>query len=210
MKRLCHAVLITVAALAVNASPASAAADGKLGATLGALWQNVLETPLPDSVFGPDGDTCVDLGGVVAPFTVVIGDPELTCTVKPGTKIFVAAWTSECSTLEPPPYFGADETELLACARAVDAGVSDIVVTLDGKPVTVSEVESPLLHLDMPADNIFGADPGPALSLAHGWVALLRPMTPGVHEITLHVEATYLGGAVDFDNTTTIIVSPGA
>jgi hypothetical protein len=130
--------------------------------------------------------------------------------VKPGTKIFVAAWTSECSTLEEFPFFGRDEAELRACARAVDAGIIRTDVTLDGNPVPVSEVESGLLRLNLPGDNIFGAPAGTGpLSVAHGWVALLHPLTPGTHTITLHIEGTYQDMPVDFDNTTTIVVQPG-
>jgi hypothetical protein len=212
VSRLCRLLLVAIAALVVIAPSAAAVPDKKLAKTLGALWQEVIETPTPQNLFGPNGgDPCVDLGGVVAPFAPALGSPTLTCTVKPGTKIFVAAWTSECSTLEAPPFFGGNEAQLRACARAVDAGITRTDVTLDGKPVPVREVESRLLHLDLPADNIFGAPAGTGpLSVAHGWVALLHPLKPGTHTITLHIEGTYVGAPVDFDNTTTIIVKPGA
>ena len=58
------------------------------------------------------------------------------------------------------PYFGSNEAELRTCARAVDAGITRTDITLDGEPVPVREVESGLLHLDLPADNIFGAAAG--------------------------------------------------
>jgi hypothetical protein len=211
VSRLCRVLLVAVVALGVAASTASAGPNKKkLGATLGTLWQTVIETPTPQNLFGGGGDPCVDLGGVVAPFAPALGSPTLTCTVKPGTKVFVAAWTSECSTLEEPPFFGSNEAELRACARAVDAGIIRRDVTLDGKAVRVSEVESGLLRLDLPADNIFGAAAGKGpLSVAHGWVALFHPLTPGTHEITLHITGTYKGEAFDFHNTTTIIVKPG-
>jgi hypothetical protein len=212
VSRLCRVLLVAVVALGVAAPSAAAVPNKKLGATLGALWQKVIETPTPQNVFNPegDGDPCVDLGGVVAPFAPVLGSPTLTCTVKPGTKIFVAAWTSECSTLEAPPFFGSNEAELRACARAVDAGITRTKITVDGKRVPVREVESGLLRLDLPADNIFGAPAGTGpLSVAHGWVALLHPLRPGTHTITLHIEGTYRGDAVDFDNVTTIIVKRG-
>ena len=81
---------------------------------------------------------------------------------------------------------------------------------LDGRAVPVNEVESGLLRLNLPADNIFGAPAGTGpLSVAHGWVAHVgRPLTPGTHTITIHIEGTYLGAPVDFNNTTTIIVRP--
>ena len=206
MSCLWRVVLTAVVTLAA-ASPATAAPDAKLGDTLGAVWETVLETPTPENPFA-GGDPCLDLGGMLAPFTA-IGSPTLTCTVKPGTRIFVTTLSSECSNVEAPPYFGADEAELLACARAVDAGITSSELTVDGRPVAVTEVESGLLELDLPADNIFGAPPGAALSLAHGWVALLHPLTPGTHELVLHTEGTYLGAPLDVTQTTTIVVEPG-
>ena len=211
MVRLSRVLLIAAVALGVSAPTAAAHPDQKLGRTLGALWTNVIQTPSPQNLFGPNGgDPCVDLGGVVAPFAPVLGSPTLTCTVKPGTKIFVAAWTSECSTLEPAPFFGRNEAELRKCAEDVDAGITRTDVTFDGQVVPVREVESELLRLNLPPDNIFKAPAGTGpLSVAHGWVALLHPLKPGTHTITLHIEGTYQGEAIDFHNTTTILVNPG-
>jgi hypothetical protein len=171
----------------------------------GALWERVLETPTPQNVFA-GGDPCMDLGGgVVAPF-VPLGTPSLMCKVKPGTTLFITAWSSECSTVEEPPYFGRNERQLRACARAVDAGITLVEVTVDGQRVAVSEVETGLLTVDLPENNIFGLPAQQAFSVGHGWVALLDPLSPGRHEIIIHVEGTYLGDPVDFTNTTTIIV----
>lgn len=212
MSRVSRALLVAMIVFGVSAPSAVGVPTKKLGATLGALWQRVLETPSPQNPLN-GGNPCVDLGGVVAPFGSF--SPTLTCTVKPGTKIFVAAWSSECSTVESPPFFGSDEAALRACALSVDGGITRTDVTLDGRPVPVSAVESGLLRLNLPADNIIGGPAGtgpashPNLSVAHGWVALLHPLTPGTHTVTLHIEGTYLGSAVDFTNTTTIIVQPG-
>ena len=176
----------------------------------------VLETPTPENPFGSGGPLCVDLDGVIAPFGAP-GTASITCVVKPGTKIFVAAWSAECSTLEPPPFFGSNETELRACARAVNAGITtgNVIVVLDGIPVQVAEVTSPLEHLDLPADNIFGATAGtgppamPYLSVADGWVALLHPLTPGTHTIILDISGEFPPGTpLAVSNTTSIIVKP--
>jgi hypothetical protein len=68
----------------------------------------------------------------------------------------------------------------------VDAGITRTDIALDGKRVPVSEVESGLLRLNLPADNIFGAPAGTGpLSVAHGWVAQLgQPLAAGTHIIT--------------------------
>ena len=76
-------------------------------------------------------------------------------------------------------------------------------VTVDGQSVPVTEVETQLLHIVLPADNIFDLPAGTTgLSVAHGWVALLHPLTPGTHTIVIH-------RADSPDITTTIIVKPG-
>ena len=118
--------------------------------------------------------------------------------MKPGTKIFVAASSFECSTFEGN---GATEDELRACARRTDVQVAP-TVTVDGKFVPVAEVETRLLNIVLPADNIFGLPAGTAgLSVAHGWVALLHPLTPGTHAIVIRNGASTI--------TTTIVVQPG-
>jgi hypothetical protein len=212
--RLSRVLVVAVVALGVAAPSAAAVPDKKLGNTLGAMWKTILETPFAQNPFGGGGPLGVGLGGVVAPFAA--GGEAITCTVKPGTKVFVAAWSSECSTLEGPPFFGRTEAELRACAVAVNAGVTTVSVELDGTPVPVAEVTSGLERLSLPADNIFGAAPGtgppalPYLSAADGWVVLLHPLTPGTHTITIDIAGESPPGTpLDIDNITTINVKPG-
>jgi hypothetical protein len=210
MPRLCR-VLLAFAAVTVAATTPSAAAvpDKKLSATLGQLWTTVLQAPTATNPF-TGGDPCIDLGGAVAPFAV---GAEITCTVKPGTKIFVVGWSSECSTVEAPPYHGDDEASLRACVRLVDSGLMTPTVTLDGMPVELTEVETALLNFILPPGHIFDAAfPAgtQAQSVGHGWVALLHPLTPGSHVIRIEVHGTYLGEPLNSLNTTTIQVLPGA
>jgi hypothetical protein len=202
-------VLLVAAGVAISlglVTPAAGAVpDRKLGATLGAVWETVLETPPAQNPF-TGGDPCIRLGKVVAPFTP-LGSAEVTCTVKPGTRVFVTAESSECSTVEPPPFFGADEASLRECAREADAGFATPSVTVDGRIVAVSEVETGLLALDIPADNILGVPAQQAFSVAHGWVALLPPMHPGSHLVVLRIVGTdVFGNHIDLTNRTTIVV----
>jgi hypothetical protein len=75
-------------------------------------------------------------------------------------------------------------------------------VFLDGRSVPITEVETPAFNVVLPANNIFGDPAGTeGVSVAHGWVALLHPLTPGTHFIVI-------GGNVP-ENTTTIKVAPG-
>jgi hypothetical protein len=197
MSRIARALLLAAATFAVAAPAAGAVPAKKLNTNLAALWTKVFETPSAQNPFGT-GDAasgCFNLDGTVAPFGPS-GVPS--CTVKPGTKIFVAASSFECSTFEGN---GTTDAELRACAHKNDVQTAP-TVTVDGTPVPVTEVESPLLHIVLPKDNIFGPPAGTqGLSVAHGWVALLHPLTPGTHTIMI----TSATPAV----TTTIVVKPG-
>jgi hypothetical protein len=186
-------VLLAAIALFAAAPAASAVPSKKLDAYLAALWTTVLETPSAQNPFGTGGSAfaCLDLGGTVAPFAPVSVE---SCTVKPGTKVFIAARSVECSTFEGN---GTTEAELRTCAREMDVQVAP-TVTVDGKPVPVADVETPLLNIVLPADNVLGKPAGQGLSVGHGWVVLLHPLTPGTHTIV-----------IDSTITTTIVVKPG-
>ena len=119
--------------------------------------------------------------------------------MKPGTKLFVAGSTFECSTFECNE---TTEAELRKCARESGVRVAP-TVTVDGRSVPIAEAETPLLNIVLPADNIFGRPAGTSgLSVGQGWVALLHPLPPGTHTIVI-------GGSVSPTITTTIVVKPG-
>ena len=195
--RLVPVLLLAAVTLGFAATAASAApAPTKIDADLTALWTKVLETPSAQNSFGTGGDAfgCWNLGGTVAAFGPN-GIPS--CTVKPGTKIFVAAHTVECSTFEGN---GTTEAELRTCAEQTDVQTAPSV-TVDRHSVRVTEVETRLMNIVLPADNIFNLPAGEltGLSVGHGWVAHLDPLTPGTHTIVGSGSATF---------TTTIIVKP--
>lgn len=193
MKRIVsRALSILAATLAIvftQFAPASAdpPADppGILAGNLAKLWTTVLETPLDDF---PVNGGCWPLGDrTVAPF---FGGNEFTCTVKAGTQIFVAGYSTECSDIPgdtdhpegEPPY---NPKELRDCAEKADAErAPNITVTLDGKSLPRTDVRTHLLQPDLPADNILGAPEGKYHSVAHGnFVVLLDPLEPGTHTI---------------------------
>jgi len=74
----------------------------------------------------------------------------------------------------------------------------------------VTEVETPVLNITLPKDNIFEGPPlnqppgTTGQSVGRGWVALLHPLTPGTHTIVID-PAVGLPGPI----TTKIIVQPG-
>jgi hypothetical protein len=195
--RIAAVFIFATVALALVAPAANAAPAVKLDTTLGKLWTTVLQTPSDRNSFGTGGSAfaCWDLGGTVAPFAPAGVE---SCTVKPGTKIYVAASTVECSTFEGN---GTTEAELRQCARQTDAQVAPSV-TLDSKTVAATEAETGPLKIVLPAGNLFGQPAGATgLSVAHGWVALLHPLTPGTHTIIIDNATQKI--------TTEILVKPG-
>ena len=221
MKRFVTRALIVVAAILgmvfAQVAPASATApvdpSGKLASNLAALWTAVLETPTSDNPFVGNGPECWDLGkNTAAQFGAARGNPPVkSCTVKPGTKIFVVGSSFECSTFDDdcdndPPGSGLCNATtapgLLECAQVRDSKEAP-TITVDGKPVKVSEVVVPSLNIVLPNGNLFG-EPAetPGLSAAHGWVTLLHPLPPGTH--TIEIDSSIFGLS-----TTTIIVKPG-
>ena len=197
--RLVVLPLLAAVTLGLAAPAASAATATKLDANLAAMWTTVLQTPSAQNSFGTGGAAfgCWNLGGgTVAPFGPT-GIPS--CTVKPGTKIFVAASSVECSTFEGN---GTTEAELQACAKKTDPPPTPFLVTVDGRPVPVTEAETGLLNIVLPVDPVVPGTAGETgLSFGHGWVSLLNPLTPGTHTIVGSGSATF---------TTTIIVQPGS
>ena len=175
-----------------NAAFAGSTAPARAGAAasptpahksdLAKLWTTVLETPSDQNPFGSGGQNyaCIDLGNnTVAPFAP---NSVKSCTVAPGTSIFVTASSVECSTFE-----GTAKSQLRSCAISGDVQ-SAPTVTVDGVPVTVSEAETGLLHIVLPANNIFGLPAGTeGYSYAHGWVALVSPLSPGTHKVVITV-----------------------
>jgi len=208
LSRLTRILLLVAVALCLGA-PTAGADAAKLDNNLAALWTTILQTPSAQNPFGDGGSefACIDLGGTVAPFA-----PEGfngTCTVKPGTKIFVAASSVECSTFpEDGPGPTATEAQLRDCARQGDVKVTP-AVTVDGQPVPVTEAETPLLNIVLPADNLFGEPAGTTgQSVGHGWVTLLHPLTPPGSPHEIHIVITNNDGT-ESNITTTIVVEPG-
>jgi hypothetical protein len=189
-------VLVAVT-LGLSTTVANAVPAKKVDSNLSALWTIVLQTSDAQNPFGSGGAAfaCLHLDKVVAPFAP---GGVASCTVKTGTKVFVAASSVECSTFEGN---GTTETELRDCARRNDAQAAP-QVTLDGAPVPVTQAETGLLNITLPADNIFGQPAATTgLSVGHGWVTLLHPLTPGTHTIVIGSGSTAI--------VTRIVVQPG-
>jgi hypothetical protein len=152
-------------------------------------WQWLVSMPV-DINPGDDatGDRCGY--GQSGPVFFVIGSgggPPRTCVVAEGTAIYVVVATVECSTLEPPPFFGRTEEELRACAADDMDLVTDVSARVNG--VDVADLEtyrtaSPLFTLTFPNNNIFGVEPGVAQAVSEGYSFLIAPPPPGRYEVS--------------------------
>ena len=170
-------------------SPVHSVAGLSAGEVLGQSWAQQLEASA-DAFLG--GCDFVGKKGKVA---VPVVDENFTssCTVKPGTPVYVFPG-SECSNVEEDPFFGETETEQQECAIAFDHEFFvSATVSVDGAaPVDIRtprfEDVSPQMAVDLPEDNLLGAPAGPATFAAHAWAFLVRGLTPGEHVITVVTE----------------------
>jgi hypothetical protein len=125
------------------------------------------------------------------------GVAERTCTVPTGKALFFPLINVECSTVEAPPFYGADEEELRACAQSF--AIADVFATIDGTAVqnlgdpSPYSVESPLFTFTLPENNVLGLPAGEAQSVSSGYYLMLAPLSAGEH--TVHFGGRY----PDFD-----------
>ena len=112
---------------------------------------------------------------------------EITCVVAEGTAILVSSIGTECSTAEPPPWFGRTEDELRACASAAMDPYTDVHASINGQEVVdlgSYRLSSPLFTLTFPENNVFEAEPGVAQSVADSYSFIIAPPPPGEYEIS--------------------------
>jgi hypothetical protein len=185
------------------------------GQLLGEELRQVLELPL-DVNPAAGADTCLSAGHrekVLLLWTTREPAPVPVCEVKPGTPVFFYALGGECSSVEPPPFFGATAEEQRQCMLDFlrETPFDAILVSIDGGPPVNIGLENFLAvseqgTVDLPDPNILGV-PGnrQATFVAAGYVALVRPLSPGSHMITV----TIVGGPFAGTNRAVVNVVPG-
>jgi hypothetical protein len=180
------------------------------GEWLAKWWQYGLSIPAPQNpMTGMTGANCIfqRIGNMALAIVSPLSSEPIKCEVPSGTMLFLEIVSAECSTLEPPPFYGGNEEELRACAQNFIPEA--LTASIDGREVrNLSEyiVTSPLYEFTVPEDNILGA-PADATgkSVAHGAFLMLAPFTSGKHTIHLHGEYPEYGYIADrnFDLTVT-------
>ncbi len=176
-------------------------------------WQWVVTMPPEvNPSFDPTGARCgYGQHGPVFFLLPVVFTPEpidRTCVVAEGTALFIVLGGSECSTVEPPPFFGRDEAELRACAAAFTDTITVEEVSINGEAVSNIEAyrtSSPLFTMTFPEDNFFGVPAGVALSVADSYNIIIAPPPPGEYEII--VSGAFVGEGVSrYRDTYRVIV----
>lgn len=175
------------------------------------MWQWAVSMPMEiNPGFDTTGERCGygQFGPVFfLPGAFVPEAFERTCVVPEGTAIYVGAGGSECSTVEPPPFFGRDEAELRACAAATTDSILEMELTINGEQIPNLEAYrtvSPLFTMTFGEDNFFGVPPGVAYSVADDVSVLIAPPPPGEYEIT--GSALFPGEDAPFVSTVRVIV----
>ncbi|MEP6559589.1 MAG: hypothetical protein ABJD68_00735 [Nakamurella sp.] len=173
------------------------------------LWTGILTAKAEGNPFN-GGDRCNKLadGSVLAPFG---GEgPDFSCDVAVGTKVFVIAYSTECSTVEESPYYGKNEPSLRACARRAMSRLYAPKISVDNQPALISKVRTDLIQGTLPADNLFGLpESTPIKSTGLGWVTLIPALCAGQHVIRAQVSGKDAYGNAVPGVTTTINVSSG-
>src|SRR5262245_15879465 len=188
-------------------SPPNSTPHGKTYAKWSALqWQQAIEAPVAGNPFTEGG--CYPLSGAVFALAAPIGVSEPSCTIPTGKALFVPVLTTECSSLEPPPFHGDTEAEQRECAKFWADHFVDLSVEIDGAPVnslTSYRVVSPQFTFTAPDPNILGvAGGGPGTGVADGYYLMLVPPSRGEHTIrvrgSIHLSVAE-GHPFDFDLT---------
>jgi hypothetical protein len=219
---------VVVSVVAIPLAQAGPPKDGQLvpaakrlagltgGQLIGEETRLLLELPAAENPLAGAGESCFRAGRrgkVLIVWTRPEGQAPAECIVKPGTSVFLfGAWVF-CDEVEPPPFFAVGEKAQRQCALEglhtlleFDA----ILVTVDGRrPVDIARKRflavSPQGTAQLPEDNILGVDPQETTFVTAGYVAMLRPLRPGEHTITVEV----VGGPFAGITSATINVVPG-
>jgi hypothetical protein len=113
------------------------------------------------------------------------GTATRNCTIPTGSSLLVPLINVECSQVEGN---GNNFPELRKCANGLADDFTDLSLVIDGKKVpglTRLRVQSNLFTFRSVAGNAFNVPATPrTISVADGYWALIRPLSPGRHTIT--------------------------
>ncbi len=119
------------------------------------------------------------------------GDGQATCHVPPGAFLVVTPGFMECSSVEPDPFYGADQNALLGCVNDLfEPNYAEVI--LDGRQVTnLDDYVLTPLPVTLPPNNLLSTDSG--LSLSKGYFLVIPPLSRGTHTLRLYDEFPAIG-----------------
>jgi hypothetical protein len=223
-RRCLGAVAVAVAAL-ICAGPAVARSDGRGGGDRvvpahvihGLTGGELVGVDFARDYSGAPTPDCLRLGRRSEILQVGPNGATITCTVKPGTPIFVFGFGAACTDVdaEDSGFFAIGEAAQRRCAREqTQAGVLAVHVTVDGgAAVDIRsdrfEVTSPQMTAALPEDNPFGLPAGTTAHLVGDiYAAAIRSLPPGRHTVVVDVLTVF--DPSPFGGTTIVDVAPGA
>jgi hypothetical protein len=120
------------------------------------------------------------------------GESQATCQVPPGSFLVATPGFIECSSIEPAPFFGADENALHACVDGWFEELNFAQVILDDRPVTnLNDYALTTNLVTLPPNNLISPDSG--LSLSKGYFLVIPPLSRGTHTLRLYDEFQSMG-----------------
>ncbi len=206
MRRLASAFAVAVVITAFGASAAVAADHGRPGGAFPAQsspfgqsytqwaedWlQWALGTPAPENPF-LNPDNC---GPGASPRTWFLagsfdGAVSASCTAPPGRGFLISPAGNFCSGATN----GVTTTEELTdCAFQGFTDITDVSVTVDGRPVRNIDsffLISPRFDFRIPDDNIFGVPAQTTPAVVLGQFVMVHPLPVGEHTIVGFVESS--------------------
>lgn len=227
--------VLVVAAIAAGSMLVTGAGAGTAGSNPGILppssqpfgltygeWQGrffqwLEAIPASQNPAFENGDCSTGQGGKVWFLAPVFTTPETsrTCVVPPGVALLVPVLGNECSSLEPEPFFGADQEELQACASSgyeFLRALTNPSLTVDG--VLVRNIDqyrnlTPAVPVFLPPnDNVWGLPAGGGgLAAADGISLLLAPLSVGTHSLRIAID--FPGLLTVVENYTVVVEPPG-
>ena len=211
------ALLVGVLAAMAGTAPAAPDSDSGLvpasgrlagltgGQLLGREIRHLFKLPPAKNPLAGHGRSCFPVGHndrVLILWTRPPDQSPARCAVKPGTPVFLFGFFIECSNVEAPPFFGATAADQRTCAISgleklsrTQVHIQAIRVCIDGAPATDIMQDrfravSPQMRVNLPKDNILGVSARTATFVAAAWVAMIRPLAPGMHTIRVAVVVT--------------------
>jgi hypothetical protein len=125
-------------------------------------------------------------GDVVFLGATATGTVSGSCTLAAGTSVLLPLINVECSSLEDPPFFGANPGQRLVCAKRFADQFTDLSLTING--VTVGNlrrlrVRSQPFEFSPVSGNVLNLPPGTGGSVSDGYWALIGPLAPGDYDV---------------------------